>query len=262
MSKKNFLDQQETNVYSRIIILRVKVFLEKHVRVRDPIHGMVELNEGEAAIIKKEAFQRLFARYWMFIQVYFHKTRRIYDYYLTAFLKDFLQWKQYPQRNGYFPPPDNLNDYLALDDCTILEAIKKFRNSNEWARRIFERDHLSETFVTFPQHTGLANYLAVAELKEKFEEKYGSNPQTAHVDDKARRLLTNPFFGLKKQEEGDKEAEGDRKFDSIVVQDKHNPEQYYSIFGQSLPLQLLSQKNINIVRFYVTRNKKGSGNMV
>lgn len=468
MSKKNFHDQQETNVYSRIIILGVKVFLEKYVRIRDPIHGMIELNEGEAAIIKKEAFQRLknihqlaltskvypgathtrfehslgvmhlagrvmdslyklrfiknqfteseytrlhqlvrltgllhdlghapfshgsedvfppglkhehytiaiirrdftqvikeyfpdikveeiitllnkgylgtdqvflgkiiegemdadkldyllrdsyycgvrygkydlerildtvtvvaakeahseiqpeemggdltgfwllgidsdgiqaleeliFARYWMFIQVYFHKTRRIYDYYLTAFLKDFLQRKQYQQWNGYFPPPDNLNDYLALDDCTILEAIKKFRNSNEWARRIFERDHLSEAFVTLHHHTGLASYLAVAELKEKFEDKYGSNPQTAYVDDKARRLLTNPFFGLKKQEEGDKEAEEDRKFDSIVVQDKHNPEQYYSIFRQSLPLQLLSQKGINIVRFYVTRDKK------
>ncbi|MEW6276464.1 MAG: HD domain-containing protein, partial [Bacillota bacterium] len=55
----------------------------------------------------------IFARYWMFIQVYFHKTRRIYDYYLTAFLKDFLR-EQYPQWNGYFPPPENLDDYLSL----------------------------------------------------------------------------------------------------------------------------------------------------
>ncbi len=69
-------------------------------------------------------------------------------------------------------------------------------------------------------------------------------------------LLTH-FLDSKSRKRGDKEAEEDRKFDSIVVQDKHNPEQYYSIFGQSLPLQLLSQKNINIIRFYVTRDKKG-----
>jgi hypothetical protein len=197
----------------------------------------------------------IFARYWMFIQVYFHKTRRIYDYYLTAFLKDFLQ-QQCPKWNGCFPLPDNLDDYLSLDDCTVLEAIKKFRNSNEWARRIFERDHLSEAFVSLPHQIGLASYMVVAELKEKFQEKYGCKPQTAYVDDKARKLPTNPFFGLKKQEEEDGEAEEYKKFASIAVQDKHNPEQYYSIFGQSLPLQLLSQKNINIVRFYVTRDQK------
>jgi len=142
----------------------------------------------------------IFARYWMFIQVYFHKTRRIYDYYLTAFLKDFL-CEQYPQWNGYFPPPENLDDYLSLDDNTVLEAIKKFRSSNEWARRIYERDHLSEAFVTLPHHTGLASYMAISELKEKFEGKYDNNTQIAYVDDKAKKLPTNPFFGLKKQEE-------------------------------------------------------------
>ncbi|NSW93005.1 MAG: HD domain-containing protein [Firmicutes bacterium] len=197
----------------------------------------------------------IFARYWMFIQVYFHKTRRIYDYYLTAFLKDFL-CEQFPQWNGYFPPPENLDDYLSLDDNTVLEAIKKFRSSNEWARRIYERDHLSEAFVTLPHHTGLAGYMAISELKEKFEGKYDNNPQIAYVDDKAKKLPTNPLFGLKKQEEGYQEGEGDRKFASIVVQDKHNLQHCYSIFERSLPLQLLSQKNINIVRFYVTRDKK------
>lgn len=55
---------------------------------------------------------------------------------------------------------------------------------------------------------------------------------------------------------GEGEGSGSRKFASIVVQDKHHPQQYNSIFELSLPLQLLSQKNINIVRFYVTRDQK------
>lgn len=194
----------------------------------------------------------IFARYWMFIQVYFHKTRRIYDYYLTRFLKDFLQEKY----RGCFPGPDRLDDYLSLDDCAILEAIKKMRKTNEWARRIYERDHLSEAFVTLPHHTGLASYMVISELKRRFIEKYGDDPAVAYVDDKARKLPTNPFFDLKKQEEADEERKENKKFTSIVVQDKHNPHQYYSIFERSLPLQLLSQRNINIVRFYVAREKK------
>lgn len=199
----------------------------------------------------------IFARYWMFIQVYFHKTRRIYDHYLTAFLKDYLK-KRYPQYNGCFPPPDQLEEYISLDDCTILEAIKEMRKSNEWARRIFERDHLSEAFVTLPHHTGLASYMVIKELKERFIKKYNNNDESTvtHVDDRARKLPTSPFFGLKKQEEGDGEDEKGERFASIVVQDKHNPKQYHSIFELSLPLQLLSQKNINIVRFYVAREKK------
>lgn len=203
----------------------------------------------------------IFARYWMFIQVYFHKTRRIYDHYLSAFFMDYLQEK-YPQYNyndkGCFPPPDQLEDYLLLDDCTILEAIKKMRSSNEWARRIFERDHLSEAFVTMPHHTGLESYMVIEELKKRFTEKYGDNNDLTaiYVDDRARKLPTSPFFGLKKQEEGDGEDERRGKFASIVVQEKHNPDQYHSIFERSLPLKLLSQKNINIVRFYVAREKK------
>lgn len=195
----------------------------------------------------------IFARYWMFIQVYFHKTRRIYDYYLTRFLKDFLAEKY---GKDVFPGTDRLDAYLALDDCTILEAVKQKRAANSWARRIYERDHLSEAFVTLPHHMGLASYMILTELREKFEQKYGNNPEAAYVDDKARKLPTNPFFGLKRQEEGRKGDSGEEKFASIVVQDKHNPDPVFSIFELSLPLKLLSERSINLVRFYVARDRK------
>lgn len=193
----------------------------------------------------------IFARYWMFIQVYFHKTRRIYDHYLTQFLRDFLI-AQFG--HPHFPPLDRLEDYLSLDDCTVWAAVKQMRGANEWARRIYERGHLSEAFVSSPHHTGLASYMIMKELRERFTEKYGADEASAYVDDKARKLSTNPLFGLERQE--DEDSGKDQRFASIMVQDKHVPAQCCSIFDCSLPLRLLSQKNINLVRFYVRREKK------
>ncbi|MBC7348012.1 MAG: hypothetical protein H5U00_11305, partial [Clostridia bacterium] len=46
------------------------------------------------------------------------------------------------------------------------------------------------------------------------------------------------------------------QFASIMVQDKHQPEEVRSIFELSLPLKLLSEKSINLVRFYVSRDRK------
>lgn len=192
----------------------------------------------------------IFARYWMFIQVYYHKTRRIYDFYLASFLKDFLK----EEYSGHFPSTDHLESYLSLDDCMIYEAVKKRKRPNEWARRIYERKQLSEAFVSLPHHTGLESYFIITELKKRFIDKFGEDSDLVHVDDKARKLPTNPFFGgLKKQED---EGEDDRRFASIVVQDKHNPDRNQSIFELSLPLQQLSKKNINIVRFYISHDMK------
>jgi hypothetical protein len=76
------------------------------------------------------------------------------------------------------------------------------------------------------------------------------------VDDKARKLPTNPMFGLRKEEERDDNSELTRNIASILVQDKHVPYRKNSIFVMSLPLKLLSEKTINIVRFYVNREYK------
>jgi HD superfamily phosphohydrolase len=64
------------------------------------------------------------ARYQMFTQVYFHKTRRSYDYHLREVLKKFLP-------EGKFPGPDNiekLEKYLKFDDYTIWNYIKEHSN--------------------------------------------------------------------------------------------------------------------------------------
>jgi hypothetical protein len=139
----------------------------------------------------------------------------------------------------------------------IYEAVKKRKRPNEWARRIYERKQLSEAFVSLPHHTGLESYFIITELKKRFIDKFGEDSDLVHVDDKARKLPTNPFFGgLKKQEDEGEDDEDDRRFASIVVQDKHNPDRNQSIFELSMPLQQLSKKNINIVRFYISHDMK------
>lgn len=59
----------------------------------------------------------IFARYWMFIQVYFHKTRRIYDYYLTNFVKFALR------QHGLSTYPTNITDYLSWNDPKVIQLI-------------------------------------------------------------------------------------------------------------------------------------------
>lgn len=48
------------------------------------------------------------ARYQMFSQVYFHKTRRAYDHHVEKAMKEVLT--QYGDKSCFFPPPDNIDN--------------------------------------------------------------------------------------------------------------------------------------------------------
>jgi len=56
----------------------------------------------------------MLARYWMFNQVYLHKTRRIFDIYLLRYLKAWYQ-DQY----------NNLVRVLEQDDLSIMTDIRR-----------------------------------------------------------------------------------------------------------------------------------------
>ena len=62
------------------------------------------------------------ARYQMFSQVYFHKVRRVYDYHIMMATKEILN---HLRGKGFYPTPDELNEYLAFDDWEIYSALKK-----------------------------------------------------------------------------------------------------------------------------------------
>lgn len=63
----------------------------------------------------------ILARYFMFIQVYFHKTRRYLDKALVKSLKAVLPKGKYPER---------IDDYLKWDDIRVLNLIADSENQD------------------------------------------------------------------------------------------------------------------------------------
>jgi HD superfamily phosphohydrolase len=82
------------------------------------------------------------ARYFMFTQVYFHKTRVAYDVHLRGALKEMLP-------NGKFPAPTDreLSHFLNWDDWRVLGLIKQARAGSH-ADRILNRNHYRRIFYT------------------------------------------------------------------------------------------------------------------
>jgi HD superfamily phosphohydrolase len=91
---------------------------------------IVELAIDDGAVHALEGI--LLARYFMFLQVYFHKTRRILDWHLAELLKDILPNGEYPLGAA---------DYLAWDDHRVLMAARE-PAMRDLAARLLGRRHL------------------------------------------------------------------------------------------------------------------------
>ncbi len=70
------------------------------------------------------------ARYFMFIQVYFHRTRRFFDIMLGKALEKVLP-------NGTYP--SDVNEYLAWDDCKVIQLLKENASNDEACSNIINR---------------------------------------------------------------------------------------------------------------------------
>ncbi|MBK9097030.1 MAG: HD domain-containing protein [bacterium] len=81
----------------------------------------------------------ILARYQMFTQVYFHKTRQIYDYHLKEAILEVLEGKK-------FPTPDKIEEYLKYDDIKIWDLLLK--KGNRHSKAILDRDHMREIYKT------------------------------------------------------------------------------------------------------------------
>lgn len=84
------------------------------------------------------------ARYMMFHNVYFHKTRVIYDFHYKEALKAMLG------REGHFPKPTsikNFNKYLEWDDWLVFGNLKNGKGG-EHGKIICDRNHYRMIFHT------------------------------------------------------------------------------------------------------------------
>ena len=82
------------------------------------------------------------ARYFMFTQVYFHKTRVAYDIHLRQTLKELLP-------NGEFPKPTEveLDQFLKWDDWRVLGLLSGGQGG-EHGKRLVSRNHYREVYHT------------------------------------------------------------------------------------------------------------------
>jgi HD superfamily phosphohydrolase len=82
------------------------------------------------------------ARYFMFTQVYFHKTRVAYDHHLQKALTTILPKGQFPKPMG-----PELDDYLKWDDWRVLGELANGMGG-EHGRHLCERSHFREVYHT------------------------------------------------------------------------------------------------------------------
>jgi uncharacterized protein len=82
------------------------------------------------------------ARYFMFTQIYFHKTRVAYDVHLRGALKKLLP-------NGCFPMPigAGLKSYLKWDDWKVLGLLASGRGGDDGVR-LCSRNHFRRVYDT------------------------------------------------------------------------------------------------------------------
>jgi HD superfamily phosphohydrolase len=114
--------------------------------VINPHNGQVDLGVDIGAIHAAEAL--LIARYFMYTQVYFHKTRRIYNIHLQEFLQKWLE-------GGRFST--DYNKHLEMTDNEVLSAINQAAQDpgsdlHVLALRLVGRRHFRAVYTLLPSH--------------------------------------------------------------------------------------------------------------
>lgn len=117
------------------------------------------------------------ARYFMFIQVYFHKTRRYLDKLLVQSLGKILP-------NGKYPK--DLSEYLSWDDNKVLSKISS--SQKQIVRDFKNRKVLSCVYESQP-HSEKTNKPLIKLIYESLKSKYGNKVAMDSVDKDAHKLL-------------------------------------------------------------------------
>lgn len=135
----------------------------------------------------------LLARYFMFVQVYYHRTRRIYDYYLTQY---FQEWKP----EGF----EDFGEILQYDDITMWQQMREDLKSGDkpartnWAKRILSRDHHKLIFETTDHATDLHKKNA-QKIHDDLKAKFGDDIDL-YLDLKATGKVHNIYMDREEEE--------------------------------------------------------------
>jgi len=100
------------------------------------------------------------ARYFMFTQVYFHKTRVAYDVHLKGALEELLPNRQFPSPIGV-----HLKEFLAWDDWKVLGSLSNGQGG-EHGSRLASRDHYRLAYGS-PEISSEADICRVENIKKQ-----------------------------------------------------------------------------------------------
>lgn len=104
------------------------------------------------------------ARYFMFIQVYFHKTRRYLDKLLVGNISNILPDSKYP---------NDVDEYLQWDDLSVIDKIKASQATFPMAGEFLNRTVKSCVYET-TAHSDKNNDLRLCNIiKRELKEKIG-----------------------------------------------------------------------------------------
>lgn len=171
------------------------------------------------------------ARYFMFIQVYFHKTRRYLDKLLVDNIANILPNSKYP---------NNVQDYLKWDDLTVIDKIKASRFNCLDAEQFLTRTVMSCVYETSAHSNRSDGNLLLNIIKNKLQEEL----EHSILEDTANKMPHK----IPTLEEYDASS---GKGIPILVQYMEMPS---SIGSESILLKSLIEP-INIRRLYVQKSE-------
>jgi HD superfamily phosphohydrolase len=162
--------------------------------------------EGEGFIIAVEnggehaAEGLIIARYMMFTQVYYQRTRRAYDYHIEQAIKHMLAEEQKDtdlEQKDCFPPPtsvENLHRYLKWDDWKVLgrlaeggggehgEIIRN-RNHYRWVHQTPEAPSTSDMELANSIIDSLADQIKLTDTADKSWYKFSKEEEIHIIND-------------------------------------------------------------------------------
>ncbi len=182
----------------------------------------------------------ILARYFMFSQVYYHKTRSAYDIHLKEYMKEFKNFSD-KEKIDYTDVKNflGLNDFFILNQMTKDSKLKKGEKRGELARLILNRNHHrrvdqldSEDLVISESPERIYD-----KIEEKISKKYKNEVQNGDI-----------LF--------DRSMKKTNKFEETYF-DIYDDGELSHIFKESKLIERL--KKIDLFRIYVAKGKLGMG---